>query len=222
MRALVISWQNSVRCLRQRRDMLWLVSFLKINHLLKAVDFYLNSTESSVVHFDLPTNQPHLFLHDSPYLFFRKSGDPQHCSSPPAMMAMRSPSRSASSMKCVVSRMVRPRFSPCRRSQVARLADGSMPDVGSSNITTWRQSDTVGLVSRTDRGMKGDYCLWNSSPWSLRWGRYQWRVFSSYHLRGSWSERAACPRGSGCGWFCRPRLESCFWKSLLTDGEVKR
>ncbi|TNN68843.1 hypothetical protein EYF80_020878 [Liparis tanakae] len=61
-----------------------------------------------------------------------------HCSSPPAMMVMRSPSRSASSMKCVVSRMVRPRFSPCRRSQVARRADGSIPDVGSSNITTWR------------------------------------------------------------------------------------
>lgn len=72
-----------------------------------------------------------------PYLFLRKSGDPQHCSSPPAMMAMRSPSRSASSMKCVVSRMVRPRFSPWSRSQVARLADGSIPDVGSSNITTW-------------------------------------------------------------------------------------
>lgn len=73
-----------------------------------------------------------------PYLFLRKSGEPQHWSSPPAMIAMRSPSRSASSMKCVVRRMVRPRFSPCSRSHVARLADGSMPEVGSSSITTYK------------------------------------------------------------------------------------
>lgn len=75
----------------------------------------------------------------SPYLFLRKSGEPQHWSSPLAMMAIRSPSRSASSMKCVVSRMVRPRFSPCSRSQVARRAEGSIPEVGSSSITTYRE-----------------------------------------------------------------------------------
>lgn len=70
-----------------------------------------------------------------PYFFLRKNEDPQHCSSPPAMIAIRSPSRSASSMKWVVRSVVRPCFSAWSRSHNARLAAGSKPDVGSSNIT---------------------------------------------------------------------------------------
>lgn len=92
--------------------------------------FFINESKAT----DLSKDKLFFYL---PYLLLRKSGDPQHCSSPLAMMAIRSPRRSASSIKCVVSRMVRPRFSPCRRSHVARRADGSMPDVGSSNMTTW-------------------------------------------------------------------------------------
>lgn len=75
-----------------------------------------------------------------PYLRLRKSEEPQHCSSPLAMMAMRSPSRSASSMKCVVSRMVRWLLCCCSRSQVALREAGSIPDVGSSSITTCGQA----------------------------------------------------------------------------------
>jgi len=51
------------------------------------------------------------------------------------MIAIRSPSRSASSMKWVVRSVVRPCFSSWSRSHNARLAAGSKPDVGSSNIT---------------------------------------------------------------------------------------
>mmetsp|Transcript_18733 Transcript_18733/g.35696 ORF Transcript_18733/g.35696 Transcript_18733/m.35696 type:complete len:103 (-) Transcript_18733:2371-2679(-) len=52
------------------------------------------------------------------------------------MMAMRSESKSASSMKCVVSTMARPRL--CWRiiSHVMRRECGSMPLVGSSRNTT--------------------------------------------------------------------------------------
>lgn len=74
-----------------------------------------------------------------PYFRLRKSEEPQHCSSPLAMIAMRSPSRSASSMKWVVSRMVRLLLCCCRRSHVALREAGSIPDVGSSSITTCMQ-----------------------------------------------------------------------------------
>ena len=73
---------------------------------------------------------------DLPYIFFRNRDEPLHCTTPLAMMAMRSPSRSASSMKCVVSRMVRPVLSCCSMSQMSRRAPGSMPEVGSSRNTT--------------------------------------------------------------------------------------
>jgi hypothetical protein len=43
-----------------------------------------------------------------PYLFFKKREVPQHLTTPSAMIAILSPSKSASSMKCVVSTMVRP------------------------------------------------------------------------------------------------------------------
>lgn len=79
-----------------------------------------------------------------PYLRLRKSEDPQHCSSPLAMIAMRSPSRSASSMKWVVSRMVRLLLCCCRRSHVALREAGSIPDVGSSSITTYTQEMGAG------------------------------------------------------------------------------
>lgn len=79
-----------------------------------------------------------------PYLRLRKSEEPQHCSSPLAMIAMRSPSRSASSMKWVVSRMVRLLLCCCRRSHVALREAGSIPDVGSSSITTCTQEMDAG------------------------------------------------------------------------------
>ena len=43
-----------------------------------------------------------------PYLFFKKRDDPQHCTTPSAIMAIRSPSKSASSIKWVDNNMVRP------------------------------------------------------------------------------------------------------------------
>ena len=70
---------------------------------------------------------------------------------PLAMMAMRSPSRSASSMKWVVSRMVRPAFSFCSRSQVDRRAEGSIPDVGSSSITTCMDQSSLGSAKLVHR-----------------------------------------------------------------------
>ena len=71
-----------------------------------------------------------------PYAFFRNNGVPSHTSSPPDMMPMRSPKRSASSIECVVSTMTRPAFFFLRRFHVARCAYTSMPEVGSSRKTT--------------------------------------------------------------------------------------
>ena len=61
---------------------------------------------------------------------------PQHWICPLAIIAIRSPRISASSIKWVVRRIVRLFFSVCSRSHVYLLACGSIPDVGSSNSTT--------------------------------------------------------------------------------------
>ena len=83
-----------------------------------------------------------------PYLFFKKSEEPQHLTTPSAMMAIRSPKRSASSMKCVERRTVRPSRWDCRMSQAFRLASGSIPEVGSSSTTIWKR--TVGHFIMVD------------------------------------------------------------------------
>ena len=72
----------------------------------------------------------------TPYLLFKNSDDPQHLTFPSAIIAILSPRMSASSMKCVVSKIVLPSFCCCSKSQVNLRADGSIPEVGSSNITT--------------------------------------------------------------------------------------
>mmetsp|Transcript_4347 Transcript_4347/g.18386 ORF Transcript_4347/g.18386 Transcript_4347/m.18386 type:complete len:243 (+) Transcript_4347:2109-2837(+) len=66
----------------------------------------------------------------------RNMGEPQHSTLPWDMMATRSPSRSASSMKWVVRMMVRPSRAVRSISHVARREYGSMPDVGSSRMTS--------------------------------------------------------------------------------------
>mmetsp|Transcript_6251 Transcript_6251/g.8287 ORF Transcript_6251/g.8287 Transcript_6251/m.8287 type:complete len:124 (-) Transcript_6251:15-386(-) len=53
------------------------------------------------------------------------------------MIAILSPRRSASSIKCVVRRTTRPSFFWRNRSHIARLEYGSMPEVGSSSITNF-------------------------------------------------------------------------------------
>lgn len=53
-------------------------------------------------------------------------------------MAMRSPNKSASSKKWVVKIMVRPVLYFMSKSQIDRLANGSMPAVGSSKKTILR------------------------------------------------------------------------------------
>lgn len=77
-----------------------------------------------------------LQLSPLPYFFFKNKEDPQHCTTPLAIIAIRSPRRSASSMKCVVRSMVLPVRSCWRRSQMIRRAPGSIPEVGSSKNTT--------------------------------------------------------------------------------------
>jgi len=77
-----------------------------------------------------------------PYMCFKNSDVPQQRITPPAMIAIRSPRRSASSMKCVDSTMVRPARCRCSKSHVCRRASGSIPDVGSSKITTFIHHST--------------------------------------------------------------------------------
>lgn len=74
-----------------------------------------------------------------PYLFFRNKELPQHFRIPSAMMAILSPRRSASSMKCVVRSIVRPALFFWRTVQICRLASGSNPDDGSSRITIYNK-----------------------------------------------------------------------------------
>ena len=95
------------------------------------------------------------------HLLLRKSDDPEQRRLPSAIMAILSPRRSASSlqwyrvleynictfvptlpcssthMKCVVRSIVLPFLCLIRTSQVALLAYGSMPEVGSSSTTNW-------------------------------------------------------------------------------------
>ena len=72
-------------------------------------------------------------LYPSPYVLLRKSGEPQHLSFPWEMMAMRSPRRSASSMWCVDSRMVRPggrKHMEMVRDEVVRTPTSNVLPVG--------------------------------------------------------------------------------------------
>ncbi|MPC11280.1 hypothetical protein E2C01_003942 [Portunus trituberculatus] len=74
---------------------------------------------------------------DSPSLHKKmKNVEPAQTTLPEAMMATRSPSTSASSMWCVVTRMVRRPRSPCTTSHTHRRDSGSRPLLGSSRITT--------------------------------------------------------------------------------------
>lgn len=66
--------------------------------------------------------------------------DPEQTTLPDAMMAMRSPSTSASSMWCVVTSTVRRPRSPCTTSHTHRRDSGSRPLLGSSRITTWSRN----------------------------------------------------------------------------------
>lgn len=72
----------------------------------------------------------------TPNLFFKKSELPKHSNYPLAMMAIRSPRISASSMKWVVSTMTRPYFSSFSMFHNSLRAVRSIPEVGSSNITS--------------------------------------------------------------------------------------
>lgn len=61
---------------------------------------------------------------------------PQHLKEPLAMIAIRSPSSSASSIECVVSNIILPFFSFFINCHVKRIEYGSIPLVGSSRIMT--------------------------------------------------------------------------------------
>jgi len=82
----------------------------------------------------------------APYMFLRNMELPQHSACPSAMIAIRSPSRSASSMKWVDKIIVRPARWRWRMFQVSLLASGSIPDVGSSRITNWQAACTFSGV----------------------------------------------------------------------------
>ena len=99
------------------------------------------------------------YKENNTYLLLRKREDPEQRSFPSAMIAILSPSKSASSltekfpeilhllnsgmqfkithMECVESKIVLPSLCLTSRSQMALLAYGSIPDVGSSSITSF-------------------------------------------------------------------------------------
>ena len=75
-----------------------------------------------------------------PNLFFRNKDDPAHRTTPSAMIAIRSPNKSASSMKCVDRTIVLDSRSLCSRFQICLLASGSMPEVGSSKMMIFKKN----------------------------------------------------------------------------------
>ena len=82
-----------------------------------------------------------------PYFFFKKIELPQHCTTPLDMIAILSPRWSASSMKWVDNIIVLPFLCSCRTSHMCLLADGSIPDVGSSNITICEEKNKSKIVN---------------------------------------------------------------------------
>eukprot|EP00976_Prorocentrum_cordatum_P085956 1186308-Prorocentrum_minimum.AAC.2 len=70
-----------------------------------------------------------------------------HARVPRDMMAMRSLSMSASSMKCVVSTTTRPVLLRRTTSHVKRRLKGSMPEVGSSRNTTCRRGQDTRMLT---------------------------------------------------------------------------
>ena len=66
----------------------------------------------------------------------RKLNLPQHFREPLAMIAIRSPSSSASSIECVVSKIILPFLIFFINCQVKRIEYGSIPLVGSSRTIT--------------------------------------------------------------------------------------
>ena len=89
-----------------------------------------------------------------PYLFFKNNDEPQHFMTPSAIIAILSPSTSASSIKCVVRTMVLSALWRCKMSHICLRALGSIPDVGSSSITIYMKkvkNVTIHLPSQVIR-----------------------------------------------------------------------
>lgn len=63
---------------------------------------------------------------------------PQHLRDPLAMIPIRSPSSSASSMECVVNNIILPFLIFLINCHVRRIEYGSIPLVGSSRMITWK------------------------------------------------------------------------------------
>jgi hypothetical protein len=74
-------------------------------------------------------NEDQKFIYERIYL-------PQHLNEPLAIIAIRSPSSSASSIECVVSNIILPFFIFFINCHVKRIEYGSIPLVGSSRIIT--------------------------------------------------------------------------------------
>mmetsp|Transcript_34582 Transcript_34582/g.78852 ORF Transcript_34582/g.78852 Transcript_34582/m.78852 type:complete len:555 (-) Transcript_34582:2475-4139(-) len=72
----------------------------------------------------------------APKRVLRRTAPPMHRSRPLAMIAMRSPRMSASSIECVVRMMVRSCLAASMTSHTCRRLIGSIPVVGSSRYTT--------------------------------------------------------------------------------------
>ena len=70
-------------------------------------------------------------------MVFKNKGLPAQTTFPDAMIVMTSPRTSASSMKCVVNKIVLPGLYFFKTFQVNRRAEGSMPLEGSSRRTTY-------------------------------------------------------------------------------------
>lgn len=156
-----------------------------------------------------------VLYYSSVHLLLRKSEEPEQRSLPSVMMAIRSPRMSASSlhecryrvcflvymqlpdqkkclnsfnyMKCVVNMIVRPSLYFSSKSQVALLAYGSIPEVGSSSITT---SDPPIKAIPTLQEIVRLYVVINHHTKTGIDSYYSTSASSSDHQRGSLLQRS--------------------------------
>lgn len=110
---------------------------------------------------------------------------PQHFKEPSAMMAIRSPSSSASSIECVVSNIILPFFIFFINCQVKRIEYGSIPLVGSSRIITCNKNKRKTRINKDNfQNQEIPIVTWNIfTPYYFLSMQCQETISSSYHQK---------------------------------------
>lgn len=115
---------------------------------------------------------------------------PQHFREPLAMIAIRSPSSSASSIEWVVSKIILPFFIFLINCHVKRIEYGSIPLVGSSRTITWdRWWEIINTNFSKNKDIMFQICF---SLYYLLSGQFQETISSSCHQKAPSQQCLLC------------------------------